>query len=68
MENKLKSLSTQELQEIISKAVSSSINISLEGDITAISYDEKWTTATFKITLTHPIRDELKGFFKPTEK
>ncbi len=61
MENKLKSLSAQELQEIIAKAVSGAINENLEGSIKNISYDDTWTKATFQIELWHPIGDMFKN-------
>lgn len=64
MDNKLKSIPVSELQEIISKAVSSVINDSLEGNISSIEYDEKWTKATFQITLTHPVLDEVRKNMK----
>jgi len=52
MENKMKSLSTTELQSIISKALSSSLKEELNVSISSIEYGESFSTgATFKVAV-----------------
>jgi len=60
IENKLKSLSTQQLETIIAKAISDSIGESFEAIISSIQYGEAlWPqTASFHVKISQPIKLE----------